>query len=99
MPNCPFCDLKGQDIIAQNEKVFAIEDIKRDCKTHLLIIPRQHFRILSDIEDLTLLAMMKLSFRLADKLKNYRLVINTRDRGKEDVAHAHIHLLSEESYC
>ena len=105
---CVFCsivsgDLKSE-IIDSSVTCLAINDISPVANTHILVIPREHVLYLGDMdpEDLSVVQDM---YILALKIvrscdleqKGYRLVINQKDDGGQQVPHLHMHLIGGES--
>lgn len=99
--DCIFCKmLKGEiktSVIAENDGVFAINDINPVAKVHVLIIPKKHIDsvlTLKSEDGQMLLAMFDLAGELTQKLEleAFRLTFNG---GKfQHVAHVHMHLLA-----
>jgi len=102
MSDCLFCKIsKGEipsSIIYEDDDVFAFEDIHPKAPVHVLVIPRQHVATLTDCDDSALLGMLMNRVRIiADQVLNlvpgYRVVINVREGGGQEVFHLHIHIL------
>ena len=101
--NCLFCkmvagDIKP-DIVFENDRILAFNDIAPQAPIHILIIPKKHFSTLNDIDDAALLGeLMQTAAQLAKKLGvddiGYRTVINCNEQGGQAVYHLHIHLLA-----
>jgi histidine triad (HIT) family protein len=104
MPDCIFCKIASGIIpsskVYEDDTLFAFRDIHPQSPTHILIIPRQHYSFLRDMEDKdeSLLGHMLLT---ANKIaqsegvaqSGYRVVINTGPQGGQIVQHVHLHLL------
>jgi histidine triad (HIT) family protein len=102
--NCIFCKIINKiipsSIIKENEDVIVIKDLHPKAPTHYLIIPKNHF---SDIKDLDnaeitlagklLLMAKELSHDLSGS-KSFRLVSNNGKESGQCVFHFHIHFLS-----
>ena len=101
--NCLFCkmvagDIKP-DIVFDNDRILAFNDIAPQAPIHILIIPKKHFSTLNDIDDAALLGeLMQTTAQLAKKIgvadTGYRAVINCNEQGGQAVYHLHIHLLA-----
>lgn len=101
--NCLFCkmvagDIKP-DIVFDNDRILAFNDIAPQAPIHILIIPKKHFSTLNDIDDAALLGeLMQTTAQLAKKIgvadTGYRTVINCNEQGGQAVYHLHIHLLA-----
>ena len=88
------------NIIYENEKVLAFEDINAVAPFHYLIIPKQEIKTINDAteEDKLLLGELLLAAKNIAKENNidkdgFRLVINCNDNGGQTVFHLHMHLL------
>ena len=88
------------DIVFQDERVTAFRDINPAAPTHLLVIPNREIPTVDDIPDdeAALIGHMVLTAKrlareegIADS--GYRLIINCKDDGHQEVAHLHLHLL------
>ena len=100
--DCIFCsiiagDIPGQ-IVAETEDILVIKDIAPKAKIHYLIVPKQHFKDLQELEDCCLGSRM---FRMAQKLsadnpqaKDYRLMVNNGYGAGQRVFHLHMHFLA-----
>ncbi len=91
-------------IIYEDDKVIAINDISPQAPIHKLIIPRQEIHTLNDlsINDQPLIGhMIYVAKQLAMQLKiaenGYRLVFNCNQDGGQTVNHIHLHLLGGRS--
>lgn len=102
--DCLFCNIAKKEIpsniIYEDEKVVAFEDINPQAPTHTLIIPRKHIETvnqLSEEDD----ALIGYCVRIAQKIAKdksisepgYRLVFNCNNHGGQVVFHIHLHLL------
>lgn len=106
-PQCLFCRISRGDLPAtvrhETDDLIVINDIHPKAPVHLLIIPKQHIPSLADASDAdeALLGRLLLTARdMARDLKidpqGYRVVINTRHHGGQEVDHLHVHLLGGE---
>lgn len=102
MSSCLFCKIIEGDVpsdkVYEDEDVYAFKDIHPKAPTHVLVVPRAHVATLSDANDPALLGMLMHKVRhIADdvlKLANgYRVVINNRGDGGQEVFHLHVHIL------
>ena len=102
--SCVFCNIALEKITSQkvysDEIVFAFKDINPVAKTHLLIIPKQHYFKISEIEDnqtYLLGHIIKIASKLATKNKisktGYRLIFNQGKDAGQEVDHLHCHLI------
>jgi len=102
MSDCLFCNIvEGiipSDKVYEDDDVFAFKDIHPKAPTHVLVIPKQHVATLTDCEDPALLGMLIDRVRMiADEVlelaDGYRVVINVREGGGQEVFHLHMHIL------
>jgi len=88
------------DMVYQDELVTAFRDINPAAPTHILIVPNRVIPTVDDMEDNDELAMGRM-MRVARDLarqegiaeNGYRLIINCREHGRQEVPHVHMHLL------
>ena len=88
------------DIVFENDKIIAFNDINPIAPLHVLIVPKKLIESINSIEeeDGELIGEMFLVAKeLAKKLKinesGYRTVFNTNDDGGQTVYHIHLHLI------
>lgn len=103
MTDCIFCKIRdgvvSSEKVYEDELMFIIRDIEPKARRHFLMIPKRHFKLLSqmtadDAENLgkCLRKLPELSSLLG--LENgYRLVINQGDDAGQTVFHLHVHIL------
>lgn len=100
---CIFCKIvngtSSANIIYQDKKIIAFDDLYPKAPQHKLIIPRKHIATLNDLslEDENLLSHMvliakKLAADLGIAQKGYRVLINCNEDGGQVVYHLHLHL-------
>ena len=105
MGDCLFCQIDKGEIptekVYDGEEVYAIKDINPQAPTHLLIIPKQHFSSLMDMEDgdeRLFGAVLNVCRHLANKMNlepsGFRIVLNTGSGAGQSVFHVHFHLLA-----
>lgn len=103
MSDCIFCKIASGEIpchkVFENEFVLAFLDIHPCSKGHTVVIPKQHFEELKNMDHKSWLAMMnglKLTSELVDSvLKPAGLNIGTNNRkaAGQAVPHAHWHII------
>ncbi len=87
------------DIVYQDELVTAFRDINPQAPTHILIIPNKLIPTAADVEADDELALGRL-FTVARKIAEdegiaedgYRLLVNCKEHGHQEVMHLHMHL-------
>lgn len=106
MEKCIFCEINSGNIKSEklydDEFCFVINDISHLAKKHYLIILKEHFKCLNEINEKRLKAINHI-FSILPKLENhlgledgYRIVINQRENAGQSVPHLHFHLLGGE---
>ncbi len=102
MSGCLFCKIAAgtipSDCVYQDDDVFAFRDIHPKAPTHVLVIPKTHVATLADCNDPAILGMLMERVRMiADDVlglaAGYRVVINVRAGGGQEVFHLHVHIL------
>ena len=105
--DCIFCKIIRDEIpsvkVYEDEKMLVFKDVEPKAKVHLLAIPKDHFKLLSEMNEdrAELLKYMLLKIpeiAAANGLKNgYRLIVNQGDDAGQTVFHLHIHVLGDET--
>jgi histidine triad (HIT) family protein len=88
------------DIVYQDEFVTAFKDINPQAPVHVLIIPNKEIPTADDVEDEDALVLGRL-FIVAKKVardlgigeSGYRLIVNCKGDGLQEVYHLHMHLV------
>ncbi len=101
MTSCIFCKMVNReispDIVFENDKVLAFRDINPKAPVHVLVIPKRHLETIDDLDDKDLAGELLLSAtRVAERLglsKGYRIAINCKAEGGQEVYHLHLHVL------
>ncbi len=107
MENCVFCKIVAGEIpsprLYEDEKMIVIRDIQPKAKLHFLCIPKQHFALLSEMDEAKA-DIVKHVFQVIPTLENelglsggYRVIINQGEDGGQTVPHLHVHLLGGEA--
>ncbi len=88
------------EILYQDELVTAFRDIQPRAPQHLLIVPNQLIPTVDEVtaaDEQALGRLFTVAARLARQLgiaeEGYRLIVNCRDHGGQEVYHLHMHLL------
>jgi len=102
MSDCLFCNIiEGNipaDKVYEDAHILAFKDIHPKAPTHVLVIPKQHIPTLADAKDPVFLGkFMDKVNHVANNILNleagYRVVINVREGGGQEVFHLHAHIL------
>jgi histidine triad (HIT) family protein len=88
------------DIVYRDELVTAFRDVEPQAPTHILIVPNRAIETLADVtagDEPALGRMLLVASRLAEEegIDNagYRLILNCRAHGGQEVFHVHLHLI------
>ena len=100
--DCIFCKLANGQIpckfVYETEDVVAFDDLNPQAPIHTLIIPKEHYETLEDIDNPELLGKLMLAVKEVAIIKGakngFRTVINTKKEAGQEVFHIHIHLLA-----
>lgn len=104
MDDCLFCSIAAgesdTDLVYEDEKVVAFEDINPHAPVHFLIVPKKHIPTLNDLEDddkelIGHIYQVAASLAADNDIANdgYRVVSNCNEDGGQTVFHLHFHLL------
>lgn len=87
------------DIVYQDEHVTAFRDIRPQAPVHVLIVPNTVIPTVDDVEE-GHEAMLGRMFTVARRVAareglehGYRLLVNCKEHGHQEVYHLHMHLL------
>lgn len=88
------------DIVHQDDLVTAFRDISPQAPVHILVVPNRVIPTLADVtpdDEAVLGRMLRVASELAEREgvaeDGYRVMINCRDHGGQEVYHVHLHLL------
>lgn len=101
---CVFCKIAAGEfpakVVASDDSVIAFHDIAPRAPVHVLVVPRKHIASVADAEDAdrdVLGRLMLMARRVAQDLgiaeRGYRLIVNVREHGGQEVPHLHVHVL------
>ena len=104
MKDCLFCKIVNSeipaDIVYENERILAFNDINPQAPVHILLIPKIHIATLNDLQqhDQKLLGELIYNASIVAKSLNiaeegYRTGFNCNSAGGQTVYHIHLHLL------
>lgn len=101
--DCIFCKIIAGEIpsnkLYEDEKVYAFYDIAPEAPVHFLVIPKEHIKCASDINEsnsdiiahiFTVISKLAKELSLDD---GYRIVNNCGLNGGQTVEHLHFHVL------
>jgi histidine triad (HIT) family protein len=88
------------DVVYQDDLVTAFRDIDPKAPVHVLIVPNEPVATVADVEakhEAALGRMFTVARRIAEDEgiagDGFRLIVNTRDHGGQEVYHLHMHVL------
>ena len=102
MADCLFCNIVNGDVpstkVYEDNNVYAFRDISPQAPTHVVIVPKEHFASLKEVDNEAILGKLLMSAQKIAKQEGldddgYRVVINTGKDGGQTVDHLHLHLL------
>ena len=101
--NCIFCKIAGGDIpsatLYEDEDFKVILDLGPATKGHALILPKEHYADLYEIDDEVLAKAYKLAKKMVTVLTDvlecdgYNVIQNNKEVAGQTVFHFHIHLI------
>jgi histidine triad (HIT) family protein len=108
MADCLFCKIVERkipaNIVYEDERVLAFNDINPQAPTHVLIIPKRHIPTLNHIgteDDQLVGELVRRAAIIAKELgfseTGYRTLFNTNRGAGQTVFHVHLHLLGGRS--
>ena len=99
--DCLFCKIVagelGTEMIAENEVAVAFRDINPLAKVHILVVPRNHTRDISELDDSADLAGLFALIRQVAAMftdGEFRLQFNSGAKEGQTIFHTHAHVLS-----
>ena len=106
MENCVFCKIVSGVIpsprLYEDDKMIVIREIEPKAKLHYLCLPKEHFALLSEMNEARA-EIVKHIFQTIPTLEKelgleggYRVIINQGENGGQTVPHLHVHLLGGE---
>jgi histidine triad (HIT) family protein len=88
------------DVVYRDEQVTAFRDIAPKAPVHVLIVPNEPIPTVADAEErheAVLGRLFTVARRVAEQEgiaeDGYRLIVNCREHGGQEVHHLHVHLL------
>ncbi len=105
--DCLFCRIIRGEVpsskVYEDEKMLVFRDIAPKAKVHLLAVPKDHFRLLSEMDgeraELVKYMLTKIPVIAAQNgcENGYRLIVNQGEDAGQTVFHLHIHILGGEN--
>lgn len=102
---CIFCKIIDKEmpaeIVYEDDKIIAFNDVNPKAKTHILIVPKKHIDTIKTLDeneaDEILIGKMILIARdiaREKKLEGYKLLFNVGPSAGQMVFHIHLHMMS-----
>lgn len=102
MTDCIFCKISSGEIptevVYEDDLCMAFNDAAPAAPVHVLLVPKQHFSSLTQVDDPALLGhllqtvnVVSAQLNIADE--GFRVVVNTGKHGRQTVPHLHLHIL------
>lgn len=96
---CPFCNLKPEEIILENEFGKIILSRAPYHKNQILIVPNKHVISLKELSDRELCELHKLEREgiklISKKYSNYSILLREGTKTGKSVEHLHINIIPE----
>lgn len=97
--DCPFCKIKKDAILAENEYFIAVADIKPASRGHSLIVSKRHVKDYFELGSEEAIALHELSLKLKEMLTEkyqpdgFKLLMNCGKAAGQTVFHFHMHII------
>lgn len=103
---CIFCKIINGEIpcakVYEDDVMLVFKDIEPKAKVHLLAIPKDHFKLLEDMDETRAQTVKYMLAKIPQIAKEngcqngYRLITNQGDDAGQTVFHLHFHILGGE---
>jgi histidine triad (HIT) family protein len=104
MDSCIFCKIIAGEapgsIVYEDERALALMDVNPVTVGHTLVIPRQHYAFLADMDEPTGMHLFKIAQRMAAALREsgvrcegVNLFLADGEAALQDVFHVHLHVI------
>lgn len=104
--NCVFCRIVRGELpsskVYEDDRMIVFKDLEPKAKTHLLAVPKDHFKLLEEVDDWRVRVLAHMLVEIPGIAKangcdnGYRLIVNQGDDANQTVHHLHIHILGGE---
>ncbi|MGB9621711.1 MAG: histidine triad nucleotide-binding protein [Brevinematia bacterium] len=100
--HCIFCKIANREVnsnvVYEDDKVIAIDDINPQAPVHVLVIPKKHIANVMELEEYDILGDIFNAIKEVAKIKGidndgFRVVVNHLRKGGQTVFHLHFHIL------
>jgi len=103
MSDCVFCDiLRGESPASftyQDDTVVAFMDVQPITHGHMLVVPREHAQLMSELDERAAMRTFRVARRLAEVARNtlgasgINLFVADGEIAFQDVPHFHVHVI------
>lgn len=103
MEGCIFCKIAAREIPAnkvyEDDTTLAFMDIRPITRGHLLLIPKKHAQLITELDEETVAHLFKVvrsldaALRKLDGVKDITILISDGPAAQQEVPHVHIHLI------
>ncbi|WP_202076528.1 HIT family protein [Caldalkalibacillus salinus] len=99
MSKCPFCNLKAEQKVIENDLAIGFYDLYPVQKGHLLIIPKRHVATYFEATEEEVKAIHQLLHKGKELIDQeydpdgYNIGVNIGEYGGQTVMHLHVHLI------
>lgn len=106
-PDCLFCKIVAGDIpgeiVHTTERTVAFRDIDPQAPTHVLVVPKDHYRNAAELaagDPVAMAEVIAVAAHVAQQegAADYRLVLNTGAGAGQTVFHTHLHVLAGRTF-
>lgn len=102
MSDCLFCRIVnkelGAEVLMENDYFIAFNDINPKAPVHVLIIPKKHYKDITDMDGDIIAKLPDFIKDLSEKLRvrgsGFRIITNIGKDGGQIIFHTHFHLLA-----
>jgi len=99
--SCIFCRIINGELpsekIYEDEHFIAIKDVSPAAPNHVLLMPKKHFKNITEVDDSTICDITSKISKVAKEMgvleNGFRIVVNTGEDGGQTVDHLHFHIL------
>jgi histidine triad (HIT) family protein len=104
MEDCVFCRLVRGDAdcskVYEDDKLLAFMDVRPVNSGHMLVIPKAHFKLVTELDDMTTARIFMVAKRLNAALKKSGIkceavtyLVADGESAKQEVPHVHLHII------
>ena len=104
MSDCIFCKIINNELpshkLLENDFVLGFLDINPATEGHCLVVPKQHNKNFSELDEVYVKEMSAAGQKIMNKIKSskikcegFNLLLNENEVAGQDVMHAHLHII------